>query len=207
MPVGVELVGVRFARVSAELKAADPKLQRKMLRGLRSSSEPVKQAMMNAAGDLSFKGMGTDARIGWARALHRRARTIRSLFMPGYSQVREASEPWTSRAKGGHGGIGLRSSIANSLVLSVSGGGASPAIKIRAVPGRMPGNNAGNLPAATDKGYWRHPVMGNRNAWAGQAATPPGWFTKTGPKHFTEVQTAMGKVIDQFTVETARSLH
>ena len=64
MPVGVELVGVRFARVSAELKAADPKLQRKMLRGLRSSSEPVKQAMMNAAGDLSFKGMGTDARIG-----------------------------------------------------------------------------------------------------------------------------------------------
>ena len=205
MPVGVELVGVRFARVSAELKAADPKLQRKMLRGLRTSSEPVKQAMMNAAGDLSFKGMGTDARIGWARALHRRARTIRSLFMPGYGQA--VSEPWKSRAKGGQGGIGLRSSIANSLVLSVSGGGASPAIKIRAVPGRMPGHNAGNLPAATDKGYWRHPVMGNRNAWAGQAASPPGWFTKTGPQHFTEVQTAMGKVIDQFTVETARSLH
>ena len=205
MPVGVELVGVRFARVSAELKAADPKLQRKMLRGLRTSSEPVKQAMMNAAGDLSFKGMGTDARIGWARALHRRARTIRSLFMPGYGQA--VSEPWKSRAKGGQGGIGLRSSIANSLVLSVSGGGANPTIKIRAVPGRMPGRNTGSLPAAVDKGYWRHPVMGNRNAWAGQAATPPGWFTKTGPKHFTEVQTAMGKVIDQFTVETARSLH
>lgn len=205
MPVGVELVGVRFARVSAELKAADPKLQRKMLRGLRSSSEPVKQAMMNAAGDLSFKGMGTDARIGWARALHKRARTIRSLFMPGYGQA--VSEPWVSRAKGGQGGIGLRSSIANSLVLTVSGGGANPAIKIRAVPGRMPGHNTGSLPAAVDKGYWRHPVMGNRKVWAGQAATPPGWFTKTGPKHFNEVQTAMGKVIDQFTVETARSLH
>jgi hypothetical protein len=207
MPVGVELVGVRFARVSAELKAADPKLQRKMLRGLRHSSEPVKQAMMNAAGDLTFKGMGSGARIGWARALHKRARTVRSLFMPGYSQSAEASVPWKSRAKGGQGGIGLRSSIANSLVLSVSGGGASPAIKIRAVPGRMPGRNTGSLPAAVDKGYWRHPVMGNRKVWAGQAANPPGWFTKTGPKHFTEVQTAMGKVIDQFTVETARSLH
>ena len=194
MSVEVEVLGTKFARVAGELRGSSPRLRRRMGVSIRAAANPVKEALAQAAMGLSSEA-SVSSRRGWAKVAHGLRWTSRKLSTKGGR--------WGGfRSSGG----GLRTKIAGSLQIQVKSAGASPSILIRANPGKMPARMK-SLPAATDKGRWRHPVMGNRRVWATQTASPPGWFTVTGPQHFPEVQHAISDAIDAFVADEASRLH
>lgn len=85
------------------------------------------------------------------------------------------------RRKGGRqfrdhmAGTNIRSRIARVTELEVSSGGGDPRVKFIVRSERL--GNAHELPAYFDSGVtFRHPIMGNRRAWAGQSGSP--WFTR-----------------------------
>lgn len=78
----------------------------------------------------------------------------------------------------GSGGGGLRASIAGALQTRPSGSGVTVTVNVGGLGSRR------NLPALIDgQGRWRHPVLGNYNAWVSQYASPTGWFTRTAERH------------------------
>ena len=85
------------------------------------------------------------------------------------------------RRKGGRpfadhmAGTGIRARTARVTELEVSSGGGDPRVKFVVRSDRL--GNARNLPGYFDSGVtFRHPIMGNRRAWAGQSGEP--WFTR-----------------------------
>lgn len=99
--------------------------------------------------------------------------------------VKGSSRGGKERVKrGGRGrgsGKGIRGPIANAikkrnrLTASKSTGAG---IEIRVSQSAMP-EGLERVPWWTDrKGSWRHPIFGNKNAWAQQNAHPTGWFTR-----------------------------
>lgn len=72
-------------------------------------------------------------------------------------------------------GTAIRARIARVTELEVSTGSDDPRVKFVVRSGRL--GNARNLPYHFDSGkVFRHPIMGNREAWAGQSGES-GWFT------------------------------
>lgn len=70
-------------------------------------------------------------------------------------------------------GTRIRQRIANVTELEVSTGSGDPRVKFIVRTGRL--GDARNLPYYFDSGKtFRHPIMGNREAWAGQSGQP--WF-------------------------------
>lgn len=77
----------------------------------------------------------------------------------------------------GSGG-GLRAAIAGAVRVRPTSVGAIVDVDTGSLGDRE------NLPALIDgQGRWRHPVLGNRNAWVTQWANPTGWFTRTAQRH------------------------
>jgi hypothetical protein len=72
-------------------------------------------------------------------------------------------------------GTGIRARIARVTELKVSTGAGDPQVKFVVRSDRL--GDARNLPYHLDSGrVFRHPIMGNRRAWAGQSGEP--WFTE-----------------------------
>ena len=73
-----------------------------------------------------------------------------------------------------HGGSGgIRRRISRATELDVSSSAADPRVRFQVDTASL--GNARNVPWHLDQGrVFRHPVMGNRNAWAGSSGTP--WF-------------------------------
>jgi hypothetical protein len=85
------------------------------------------------------------------------------------------------RRKGGRrftdhlAGTDIRARIARVTELEVSTGSGDPRVKFVVRSDRL--GDARNLPLHFDSGkVFRHPIMGNRRAWAGQSGQP--WFTE-----------------------------
>lgn len=83
------------------------------------------------------------------------------------------------RRKGGRrftdhmAGTNIRARIARVTELEVSSGSGDPRVKFIVRSERL--GNARSLPAHFESGkVFRHPIMGNRHAWAGQSGQP--WF-------------------------------
>lgn len=65
----------------------------------------------------------------------------------------------------------------------------------------------GMIAASIDAGKaWRHPVMGNRNAWVSQTGSASGWFTDTGVKHFPQIREKVRDALDETAREIAAML-
>ncbi len=72
-------------------------------------------------------------------------------------------------------GTNIRARIARVTELEVSTGSGDPRVKFVVRSDRL--GKARNLPFHFDSGrVFRHPIMGNRKAWAGQSGEP--WFYK-----------------------------
>lgn len=72
-------------------------------------------------------------------------------------------------------GTGIRARIARVTELEVSSGGGDPRVKFVVRSERL--GSARNLPGYFDTGVtFRHPIMGNRRAWAGESGES--WFTR-----------------------------
>jgi hypothetical protein len=84
---------------------------------------------------------------------------------------RHGGRPFTAHTAGGN----IRARIARVTELEVSTGGGDPRVKFVVRSDRL--GNARNVPFHLDSGkVFRHPIMGNRQAWAGSVGQP--WFYK-----------------------------
>jgi hypothetical protein len=82
---------------------------------------------------------------------------------------RKGGRPFTAHMPG----TNIRARIARVTELEVSTGGGDPRVKFVVRSDRL--GDARNLPFHFDSGrVFRHPIMGNREAWAGQSGQP--WF-------------------------------
>ena len=55
-----------------------------------------------------------------------------------------------------------------------------------------------NVPEMANSGHIRHPIFGNRKAWAGQNVSPAGWWDKTRLAQRPMVEAEFKKVLDEF---------
>ena len=84
---------------------------------------------------------------------------------------RHGGRPFTAHTAGGN----IRARIARVTELEVSTGSGDPRVKFVVRSDRL--GNARNVPYHLDSGrVFRHPIMGNRQAWAGSSGQP--WFVK-----------------------------
>jgi hypothetical protein len=87
----------------------------------------------------------------------------------------------------------LRANVAAATTLEVRLTGDDPAVRVKVANARMPASQKRmHLKLNKDSG-WRHPVLGNRHAWAKQQGE--NWFEPTGQRH-----------VEDFTRESVQAL-
>lgn len=181
MPVQLQIRGAEeLHRTAARLKQVEGGKQvlREMTRSLRTTAKPALQDAQRAARGLHSAGV----RGGGGQQ--------RREFTEG--RARKLTEATKRRAFRGRG---LRTTTAGALRTVVKTGGRSAVVRIEVNLARMPRDQR-TLPGYMDTGKWRHPVMGNRNVWVAQTATPPGWFSTTVPRHGPRMRDQAYDVID-----------
>ncbi len=100
---------------------------------------------------------------------------------PVQAEVQAAARSLPSRGTSSpiYGARNLRERIANSIEIETRTGTEDAAVSIVSRKSKM--GDAPSLPARTNEGRWRHPVMGNDNVWVTQTSRQ-GWFDKTALK-------------------------
>jgi hypothetical protein len=181
MPVRVEIKGTEeFRRTAAKLKEAGRgDLVRELAKGMRTEAKPAVEDAQRAVRAIASSG----SRGGGGQ--QRRAYTV--------SRARKVTEATHWRAFRHRG---LRDSAARATKAEVRTGGRSARVRIRVNARQMPRDQR-LLPGHMDTGKWRHPVMGNREVWVTQTTTPPGWFTRTVPRHGPKIRRGGEKVMDR----------
>lgn len=109
------------------------------------------------------------------------------------------------RRKGGRrfvdhlAGNSIRHRVARITELEVSSSSANPRVRFVVRTDRLADIKGTNLPWHMDSGKtWRHPIMGNREAWAGQSGQP--WFYNEIRDDRDRFEAEVDKAIDR-TVE------
>jgi len=188
VPARVEIKGTRdFRVVAARLRAAgDGRLRREMARRMRTAAQPAVTAAQREV--LGLSNQASRGGGGQARAAH----TL--------SRARRVTERTKARA---YAGRGLRATVARATRVQVALGGRSAGVRIRTQTRHLPPDQR-RLPRHLDRGQWRHPVFGNRDAWVTQTASPPGWFTTTMRRHGPRIRARAGEAVDAIAQQIAR---
>ena len=101
----------------------------------------------------------------------------------------------------GGGGGGITAKMQRSVRIRISSG----RVRIYVAPGVM--GSASRVPAYIDAGKsWRHPVMGNREAWVTQTGSASGWFTDTAHQHHPQITREVRDVLDDVARKVAAML-
>lgn len=133
---------------------------------------------------------------------------IRHVAKPVVDDMRDTITSMPLPATGGAvpysgptGGGGISGRIAAATKVSITQSG----VRIRVGTGSL--GNASRLPGYIDAGTtWRHPVMGNRNAWVSQRAARDGWFTKTGIEHHPQIKRQVMEILSRYAGRLAARL-
>lgn len=175
-----------FATVSRVLKDYAPDLRKDLNREIRQAAKPVREKLRDAV-------KGTKASARNSRGSAYRARAAHTLS-------RSRGELTRRKVVGALKRSGLRDSVARSIKIEVKGAGRYSGVRIRQSAGGMPSDQR-KLGKYMNKGSWRHPVMGNMNAWVEQKVSPPLWFDKTAllaqPRVKQDIERAVAKSINE----------
>ncbi len=118
--------------------------------------------------------------------LKRVKHNIESMNIRGHRTGR--TPPFTDRRPGTR----IRQRISNVTELDVSSSAGDPHVRFQVVAGRL--GNAHAVPYHLDSGAtFRHPIMGNRQSWAGSSGKP--WF-------YNEIKSDL----DLFTAESDKAI-
>ncbi len=134
------------------------------------------------------------------------ARAVRNAAQPTLRAVKRAAE--TDRIRGYRTGgkpyagpsvpKGLRRRIAAAVHLDLSVGSLSPRAQFTVRTAQV---GAGRVPEYIEAGVrWRHPVMGNRRAWASSQGEP--FFEKTVERHRPLFERRVNEAVER----TARAI-
>jgi len=104
-------------------------------------------------------------------------------------------------------GTSLRQRIADAVKLDVKVGSDNPHVSFTVDSASMGGaRGGGNIPFQLENsGRWRHPIMGNRHAWAVNVGEK-GWFYDEAKAAREEFEKAIDEAIDRFVEELGEEL-
>lgn len=187
--VTVKVTGADFGAVARALRAADPKLRADMSADIRRITGPIVQDLRASVQGTSASSTGSQ---GWGSA----QRALKALSRGKLSQRRIDREV---------GRAGLRASIARALRAYQRDRGASVGVRIAVNTANLPEDQR-RLPRHMDRGQWRHPVFGNRNAWVSQTVTPEGWFTTVAQQHRMDAYEAINRTVHHHAQRLARRI-
>lgn len=102
-------------------------------------------------------------------------------------------------------GKGIRNNIAASIVRRNRITAKEQGIEVQTSGSKMPAGMNG-IPFKSNSGSWRHPIFGNRKAWAAQTVSPAGWWTKTADELKPKIETDVRKVVEDFTKQLQSDL-
>lgn len=178
MPVALRFVGAEdFKKLGAVMKTADADLRKEMKKAMATRvSKPILARMREEAMAMQVHGVGDRGGSVGPK-------------MPG-------------KGRGG-----MRRAIAMSVRSVVADTGNNPGVRVETVPKRMGrGKNSELLPQYADEvGSWRHPVMGNRNAWA-TTVTSTGWFSRPAQEGMGSAHGEFARVLTEFAERLAARL-
>lgn len=181
--VSVKVDGAELARVVKLLEnhANGKELRKQLNAAMRKATDEVMREEKKAVLGLSSKGERSKKQT----AIHA-ANTLKGKKEVSLKTFDKAVQT-----------AGLRQSVANSIGRTIRYQGKDVGVRIRARASKMPPGMS-RLPKKMNKGKWRHPVMGNRNVWAGQLVNPPGWFDQTNKRMFPKIQHQVELVVREF---------
>ena len=166
------------------LRHADKAIRQELDKAIKSGAKPIVDAQKQAI--LSWRSSGSGGGGGGGRAGRAQVHADRAA-----SYAAGRSRATKTLAKGG---FGLRATIAKSIEAKVKFRGPSRGVRIQVNPKAL-GNRGARLPERINDGKWRHPVYGNRDAWASQTGKP-GWFTKTAADGLPEFTIKVAQAVD-----------
>jgi hypothetical protein len=165
-----------FRRAVASLQKAAPQIRKMLSASVRAAGKPLVVELQDTVNGLSSKGYGSGGR------------KQRHAYYAGRTKSGRSNRNTSLRANVARG-VRLKARFAGEASIQVT-------CDTRALP-----QDERRLPALMDRGTWRHPVMGDRNAWVTQTVSPVGWFTKTAsayaPKAFAEMEKAADKLLKE----------
>ena len=126
-----------------------------------------------------------------------RGTTIRGVKRGGKTRIKRGGSTGS--------GKGIRNNIAASIVRRNRITAKEQGIEVRTSASKMPAGMNG-IPFKSNSGSWRHPIFGNRKAWAAQTVSPNGWWTKTANELKPTIQADIRKVVEDFTKELKSDL-
>jgi len=181
--VSVKVDGAELARVVKllEIRADGKELRKQLNSAMRKATDEVIREEKKAVLGLSSKGERTNMQTAVYAANTLKSKKAVSLNKFDKT-VRTA---------------GLRQSVANSIGRIIRYQGKDVGVRIRARASKMPPGMS-RLPKKMNKGKWRHPIMGNRNAWVIQQVNPPGWFDATNRRMFPKIQSQVEAVVREY---------
>lgn len=188
--VTVQWTGANFALVSRELRAADPKLRLELSKDLRKISKPIVDELRQSVRGTSSQASGGSVGYGSAQ------RALKALSRGRLTERRVEREV---------GRAGLRDTIARAIRQYQRDRGNDVGFMIRVNTANLPADQR-RLPRYMNRGSWRHPVFGNREAWVQQTVTPAGWFNTVAQRSRPEAITAVNHTLDQHAARLARRL-
>lgn len=174
--VAITIDASQLERKMAALKDKLPDELRKQLRKeLSAAVKPLVQAQRAKVKGLTTKGSSGGGRT----ARYNSGRGAGPLTLRAHNTLTRRS--------------GLRETVARTVRVVNRTRGSSNQLTVKSEGSRMPADQKA-LPVAMNKGTWRHPVFGNRKAWASQSVEP-GWFDKPIEEHreriFRQVESAI----------------
>jgi hypothetical protein len=155
--------GPQFAAVAAKLRGADKVIRREMNQAIKSATAPAEKDAKRAVLALQSKGSGGGG--GGQRSRHN---TTAKGKLPRHS--------------------GLRQNISKGVTRKITYSGYRIGVRIRVDGKYLPASQQTLIKRTNDGKEFRHPVMGNRQAWVGQKFGPKGWFDDTIRHHVPQIQ-------------------
>ena len=89
--------------------------------------------------------------------------------------------------------VGLREAIAGAVVTRTRASAGRAGVRVMVNRSALP-EGKGRLPVLMNRGAWRHPVFGNRDAWVGQTSER-GWWNRTAMAHEDSARRRMLEVL------------
>lgn len=211
MAVEVQAFGPELGRIAAALRQADRKIMLQMGRELRAAGTDLAEQTRTAvrgvstsvdggrqSGSRGGKGHRSSARTNW---------TTRKVTR-NYNEATQTGKRVVTKRKWDKlvgKNRGLRQAVANSVKIEARLGGDRPEVKIRMAASAMPPDQR-KLARHMNTGQWRHPVMGNMDAWVTQTVSPKGWWTDTLNKGGPQAREAMIRVLAQYNARIASEI-
>lgn len=159
--------GAEFQALARKIRGAPAAIRKEMNQAVKTATAPAER-------DLKAAVMALDSKGVYGGGSGQRSRHSASRSKTGKSPLPKNT--------------GLRKNIAKGITRKITYSGYRIGVRVRADGKYLPYSQQVLIKRTNDGKPFRHPVMGNTDAWVTQQFTPARWFDDTMRKHQARIQ-------------------